>query len=183
MKSCTPRFTLLGTALVALTFSSTPLHAQEAMADCPMHAQHTQPSAAGAQLDARGDRVMGFDHQRTTHHFFLTPEGGSIEVAVADVADGASRDAIRHHLGQVAEAFARGDFSMPAAIHARVLPGVETLRRLKEAITYRFEETERGGRVRITTANPEAREAIHAFLRAQIEDHRTGDPLETPGGK
>lgn len=183
MKSSTPCFALMGTALVALTFASTPLRAQEGMADCPMHAQHSQASAAGPELDARGDRVMGFDHQRTAHHFLLTPEGGAIEVAVADVSDGASRDAIRHHLGQVAEAFARGDFAMPAAIHARVLPGVETLRRLKEAITYRFEETEGGGRVRIATGNPEAREAIRAFLRAQIEDHRTGDPLEAPGGK
>ena len=37
---------------------------------------------------------------------------------------------------------------------------------------------ERGGRVRLRTSNPEALAAIHEFLRFQIEEHRTGDPVE-----
>ncbi len=37
------------------------------------------------------------------------------------------------------------------------------------------EPTARGARVVIRTANPEALEAVHAFLRFQISDHRTGD--------
>jgi hypothetical protein len=36
----------------------------------------------------------------------------------------------------------------------------------------------RGARVRIATANAEAVEAIHDFLRYQIKDHQTGDSLE-----
>jgi hypothetical protein len=36
---------------------------------------------------------------------------------------------------------------------------------------------ERGGRIRIETDSPEALAAIHDFLRFQIKDHETGDPL------
>jgi hypothetical protein len=32
--------------------------------------------------------------------------------------------------------------------------------------------------VSIKTANAEALAAVHEFLRFQIEDHQTGDPLE-----
>lgn len=66
---------------------------------------------------------------------------------------------------------------MPKEIHDRVLPGVPEMTRLKDAISYRYEETDRGARVRITTADPVALEAVHAFLRSQIEDHQTGDPV------
>jgi len=31
--------------------------------------------------------------------------------------------------------------------------------------------------VRIVAKTPEARAAVHEFLRFQITDHRTGDPL------
>jgi len=154
---------------------------QDPMANCPMHASPIGQAGSGPQLDARGDQVMGFDHERTRHHFRLAKDGGSIEVEVTDPADGASREAIRKHLAQIAELFGGGDFAMPGAIHERALPGVETMQRLKGEIAYRYEETERGGRVRIISANPKARESIHAFLRAQIEDHRTGDPLEIEG--
>ncbi len=40
---------------------------------------------------------MGFDHNKTTHHFRLLPKGGSIEVAANDSDDIASRDQIRMH--------------------------------------------------------------------------------------
>lgn len=46
-----------------------------------------------------------------------------------------------------------------------------------------YEDLERGGRVRITTEDPTAQAAVHAFLKAQIADHRTGDPPEVSGGR
>ncbi len=39
-------------------------------------------------------------------------------------------------------------------------------------------ETPDGGRVAISSANKEAVEAIHRFLRFQIEEHKTGDQLD-----
>jgi hypothetical protein len=144
---------------------------------CPMHAQHQAAMDHAAGVDARGDHTMGFEHTRTTHHFLLADDGGTIQVEANDPADTASRDAIRHHLASVAQDFAQGNFASPLAVHDHVLPGVEEMTRRKADIQYRFEETGSGGRVRIITANPEARAAVHAFLKAQIEEHRTGDPL------
>lgn len=166
--------TLVPLSLLLLLTSLPALAGEEGHhAECPMHAQHQ--AQAAEELDARGDQVMGFDHTRTTHHFRRQADGGSVEVEVVDPADAESLAQIRHHLRQVAESFAQGDFSMPRAIHDRVLPGVPEMIRLGAAIEYRYEEIENGARVRFQTADPEARAAIHEFLQAQTTDHRTGD--------
>ncbi len=126
----------------------------------------------------RGDHVMGFDHAKTTHHFRLTPSGGRIEVEVNDPADTESRDQIRAHLTHIAKMFSGGDFEAPMLIHKTVPPGVPVMKELKSAIRYEFEPTERGGSVAISTEHARALEAVHQFLRFQIEDHKTGDPIE-----
>jgi hypothetical protein len=33
-----------------------------------------------AGVNARGDQGMGFNHEKTTHHFHLLPDGGAIEI-------------------------------------------------------------------------------------------------------
>jgi hypothetical protein len=119
---------------------------------------------------------MGFSHLKTTHHFRLTPSGGSIQVQTNDPNDTTSRDQIRMHLQHITRAFKEGDFSSPAITHSRVPPGVPTMRRLRSEIAYNYEETDTGGKVLIRTANAKALEAVHQFLRFQIYDHQTGDP-------
>jgi len=143
-------------------------------------AQDTASSCAAhhAGVDQRGDHVMGFDHVKTTHLFRLTPTGGVIEVSANDPEDAASRDAIRTHLAHIAKMFSEGDFEAPMLIHDRVPPGVPVMQREKKAILWTYEETPAGGRVLVSTKNPEALAAIHEFLRFQIEDHRTGDPTD-----
>jgi hypothetical protein len=131
-----------------------------------------------SQVNERGDHVMGFSHEKTTHHFRLFTDGGSIDVGANDPKDTESRNQIQMHLSHIAQMFAAGDFKAPMLIHDQVPPGVPVLEKLKNVVTYRFEKTERGGRVRITTQNGEALRALHEFLRFQITDHHTGDPLE-----
>ena len=133
------------------------------------HDQHTE-------MNSRGDHVMGFSHEKTTHHFRLFADGGSIEVSANDAQDTATRDQIQMHLSHIAQMFAAGNFQAPMLIHDQVPPGVPTLQRLKAAVSYRFEKTDKGGRVRIVTMNPEALNALYEFLRFQISDHQTGDP-------
>ena len=141
--------------------------------------QHGQGHGShGEEVNRRGDRVMGFDHQKTRHRFLLHPEGGAIEVTANEAGDKESIEQIRKHLGHIAKMFAGGDFKAPMLIHDRVPPGVPVMERLKGEIEYRYEETERGARVRIKTSNAEALAAVHEFLRFQIEDHRTNDPTE-----
>lgn len=146
--------------------------------------QQTQPTPEKmkdmdmGEMNKRGDRVMGFDHDKTTHHFRLLADGGFIQVEASDAKDTASRDQIRMHLTHIATMFADGNFKAPMLIHEQTPPGVPTLQRLKTEITYKFENTDQGGRVRIMTRNAEALNAIYEFLRFQIKEHKTGDPLE-----
>src|SRR5690242_1627835 len=128
------------------------------------------------EVNKRGDAVMGFSHEKTTHHFLLHKDGGAIEVTANDDKDTASRDQIRMHLGHIAKMFAAGDFNAPMLVHDRVPPGVPTLEKLKSEVEYKYSEIDRGALIRITTKNAGALKALHEFLRFQIEDHRTGDP-------
>jgi hypothetical protein len=129
-------------------------------------------------VNQRGDQVMGFSHEKTTHHFRLYKNGGAVEVTANDAKDAASRDQIQMHLSHIAGMFAAGNFQAPMLVHAAEPPGVPVLQRLKGDVAYRFEKTERGGTVRITTKNEEALAAVHEFLRFQITDHKTGDRLD-----
>ena len=132
-------------------------------------------------MNKRGNKVMGFDQMKTTHHFRLTNDGGAIEVEANDINDTASRDEIRMHLSHIARMFAEGNFKAPMLIHDRTPPGVPVMKELKAEIAYKFEETERGARVLIKTKNPKALRAIYDFLRFQIKEHNTGDSLEVSG--
>lgn len=129
-------------------------------------------------VDERGDHVMGFDHEKTAHHFRLTPSGGSIEVSANAADDAASRDAIRTHLAHIAKKFAGGDFEAPMLIHDRVAPGVPVMEKKKDRIRWTYENLDAGGRIVIATEDAETLAAIHDFLRFQIEDHRTGDSTD-----
>ncbi|HEX7151328.1 MAG TPA: hypothetical protein VF618_07550 [Thermoanaerobaculia bacterium] len=148
---------------------------------CEQHKKTTETKQTGhtqhqhhAAVDQRGDQPegMGFSHQKTRHTFRLLKDGGAIEVRAKDDE---SLKAVRSHLQEIARLFTAGDFEKPQFIHGRVPDGVDVMKARGTAITYKYEEVERGGRVRITTKDPAALEAVHRFLRFQIEDHRTGD--------
>ena len=128
-----------------------------------------------AGVAERGDHVMGFDHEKTVHHFQLTKTGGSIEAEAKDAADAESRDQIRMHFTHIAKMFSEGDFNAPMLIHARVPPGVPEMKKRRQAIRYDVEETPNGARIVLTTKDSRAIAAIHDFLRFQIRDHETGD--------
>ncbi|MBI4455950.1 MAG: hypothetical protein HY644_08635 [Acidobacteria bacterium] len=125
-----------------------------------------------------GEKAMGFSQTQTTHHFFLKKDGGVIQVEANDPKDTHNRDLIRTHLVHLAQAFAAGDFSDPLAVHDKVPDGVLVMQRLKGDIRYTFEQTPQGGRVVIYTANSQALDAIHQFLRFQVSEHQTGDSLK-----
>jgi hypothetical protein len=120
---------------------------------------------------------MGFSQTETTHHFFLKKDGGVIQVEANDPKEAQNRDLIRTHLAHIAQAFAAGDFSDPLAVHDKVPDGVPVMERLKGDIRYTFEQTPQGGRVVVSTANMQALDAIHQFLRFQVSEHQTGDSL------
>jgi ketosteroid isomerase-like protein len=138
-------------------------------------AQHPAGHDRHAGVDARGDQAMGFSHENTTHHFLLTKDGGIIRVDANAADDSESRDQIRTHLRHIARAFAKGDFALPHFIHAQDPPGVATMK--ASPIDYKYEERPAGAQVVLRTRDAKALAAIHDFLRFQIADHRTGDPI------
>lgn len=143
--------------------------------------QANQPAAAQDTrhqgVNDRGDKAMGFSHEKATHHFSLYTDGGAIEVNANEAKDTDTRDQIRSHFEHIAKMFADGDFNMPMLIHAQNPPGAKVMSRLKAQIHYALEETPNGSRLRITSANAEALRGIHEFLRFQIKDHQTGDSM------
>jgi hypothetical protein len=160
---------------IFLLFAGLSLEAQD-MDSCPMHKEHMkQASQHQADVENNGDQAMGFSHDRTTHHFRLNADGGTIEVTANDAKDDGNIQAIRSHLKRIAAMFSHGDFSTPMFIHDKVPPGVSVLKAKRAQISYSFEEVAAGGKVQIETADPESLKAIHEFLRFQIADHHTGD--------
>lgn len=119
---------------------------------------------------------MGFDQERTAHHFLLFTDGGAIDVGVKEPTDMKNRDAIRSHLPHIASMFGDGNFEAPMIVHdTKKVPGITVMAAKKSLIRYQYAETTTGGRVDIVTTDPEALAAVHAFLTFQIADHKTGD--------
>ncbi len=137
----------------------------------------TLANAANATQD-HGAMVMGFDQDKTVHHFLLFDDGGAIDIAVKDAADAKNRDAIRSHLPHIAMMFGAGDFNAPMLVHdSKDVPGTAALAALKGKIAYGYVETPNGGRVNIVTKDTAALAAVHEFLSFQIREHHTGDAL------
>lgn len=149
-----------------------------AMTEGMSHEAHLKQVQKDEELKRRGAEAMGFDQDAVTHHFTPTSSGGFIEVTVKNAKDQGTIAAIRSHLQSIAADFARGSFAKPFQTHGEVPPGVPEMRADKDSITYRYEELPLGGRVRIATSDDHARNAVHQFLRYQIKEHQTNDPME-----
>ncbi|MBZ5678877.1 MAG: hypothetical protein LAO24_02095 [Acidobacteriia bacterium] len=128
-----------------------------------------------AMVNKHGDKVMGFSHEKTTHHFVLTSDGGLIEARANDIRDTASVGQIRGHFQHIVHLFAEGNFNAPMLVHSQDVPGTATMARLKGDLHWELQELPRGARITITADNKEALDAVHDFLRFQIADHITGD--------
>src|ERR1039457_6811492 len=142
---------------------------QQANPPATSHDEHHQG------VNDRGDKAMGFSHEKATHHFSLYTDGGAIEVNANDAKDTDTRDQIRAHFMHIATMFADGNFEIPMLVHAKNPPGADVMTRLKAEIHYNLEPTSQGARLRITSENKEALSGIHKFLAFQIKDHGTGD--------
>ena len=175
MKNLTLTFgivTLLGGASLAAQHSSMPAGIS--------HEEHLRQLQQDAALKHRGALAMGFDQDKTVHHFLLQESGGAIVVTAKDAADTASITQIRSHFREIAASFANGAFDKPVATHGELPPGAAAMTANAALIRYRYEERAGGASVVLDTADSETRKAIHEFLRYQIVEHKTGDPLTVP---
>jgi len=107
----------------------------------------TQHDHHMAEVKERGAESMGFDQDKTAHHFFLREDGGVITVRAKDPKDAASIGQIQHHLRLQAETFSRGEFDAPEHTHGQVPPGVPSMERPRDEIRYEFRKTPQGGEI------------------------------------
>ena len=137
----------------------------------------TDDHHAGVMERGESHAGMGFSQATTTHHFILTKTGGIIQVTANDATNAQQIDTIQMHLKHIAGMFSDGNFDIPHFVHDQTPPGVPKMKELAGAIHYSAEMMDAGGRVKITTDSPDGVAAVHDFLRFQIKDHATGDPL------
>ena len=132
-----------------------------------------QTDTGFAALQERGKAAMGVDQYTSTHRFDALADGGRIELQ-RDDDDSAGVAQIRKHLREIAAAFKSGDFTTPAFVHLKEVPGTRVMAARRSQITYTFKPLPRGGEVRIFTTDPEALKAIAEFMAFQRGDHRAG---------
>jgi hypothetical protein len=133
----------------------------------PVWAAQTQRQV---QVERNSERVMPFRMDAATHSFTPTPTGG---VQTVTVRNGERQQIllVRSHLRKEARAFARGDFTDPAAIHGRTMPGLQALHDGAKRLSVRYSELRRGAAITYTTSDPALVAALHAWFTAQASDH------------
>jgi hypothetical protein len=164
-------------AFVTLLAGAAPAAQHPDMPAGMSHEEHLRQIQKDEKLKQRGALAMGFDQDKTVHHFLLQLAGGAIVVTSKDAGDAGSIAQIRSHLREIAQSFGNGLFDKPVATHGEMPPGSETMAAHTVRITYRYEERAGGAAVVMETSAPDALTAIHDFLRYQIVEHKTGDPL------
>ncbi len=172
-----PRLVTLALSILALAGRTTLAQtaAPRPMADSGHmmhhHGDATHGDSAYAALQQRGKVAMGVDQYASVHRFDALPDGGRIELQRPE-GDSADVRTIRAHLREIAQKFAAGDFSTPAFVHMRDVPGTDVMAARRNRIRYEYSPLPAGGQVRIYTTDPEAVKAVHAFMAFQRMDHR-----------
>jgi hypothetical protein len=128
--------------------------------------------SAFTEVQRRGESVMGVDQYTSKHVFEDLPDGGRIVLDRDDASDTAAVRTIRAHIREIEAEFRRGNFAAPGLVHAREVPGTKVMAEKVSTITYATAERPRGAELRITTSDPGAISAVHAFLQFQRADHR-----------
>ncbi len=145
-----------------------------------MHGSETASDSTYAAMQRRGGMAMGVDQYTSRHTFDIAADGGRIALQ-RDTEDSLAVAQIRAHMRLIQHAFAAGDFSTPAFVHMRDMPGTATMARKRSVIKYVYSEIPRGGEVRIITSDPDALVAIAEFLKAQkSEHHASGKSPDSP---
>jgi hypothetical protein len=119
----------------------------------------------------RGATVMPFSLEATTHVFAARATGGTQRVVADDPRDRRQVRLIREHLREEAEAFRRGEFADPAAIHGESMPGLAQLEAGYQRFDVSYRDLPDGARIDYRTDARSLVAAIHEWFDAQLSDH------------
>ena len=137
-----------------------------------------------AAMQSRGATAMGVDQYTSVHRFDDLANGGRIRLERSR-SDTAGAHAIQRHLNDIARAFATGDFSTPAFVHMRDVPGTAEMTLRRASIAYHVRPLPRGAELTLRTSDPIALHAIHEFLAFQRGEHHSAghDMSQMTGAK
>lgn len=121
-----------------------------------------------------GAQVMPFDQKQAMHMFLPSAAGGVVEIVVHTM-DATQIALVRSHLLQEAAMFARGDYSNPAYIHGKTMPGLARLKSAASRVSVRYFETPSGAAIALASADEGLVAAVHQWLAAQRRDHSLSD--------
>ncbi len=131
--------------------------------------------ASEARLDEvtkRGEHVMPFSLEQTTHVFSKTEKGGLQQVIVKDSSNAEQINLIREHLTKIYQEFIQGDFSDPTKVHGEDMPGLAELKTATPGqIKIVYKELLNGAEIDYSTDEMKLIEAIHKWFDAQLRDH------------
>jgi hypothetical protein len=123
------------------------------------------------EVAVRGAKVMPFDLEQTTHVFQKLDDGGLQKVVVKDPSNEKQIAMIQAHLKEESEKFRKGDFSDPAKIHGKDMPGLAELKAGAGKISVRYAALPDGAQIRYQAKDPKLVMAIHQWFSAQLSDH------------
>jgi hypothetical protein len=135
------------------------------------------PATADSEINARFSKSLGTDANRIFQHYYLVKAGGVIELTAKDPADKSSVAAVQKYLETQKDLFEKGKNEGDAEVHGKVADGVPVLKKLRNEITFFTVKSEEGAVLRMFSTNEQARQAIQDFIKFQINEHKTGDPL------
>ena len=125
-----------------------------------------------AEVARRGADVMPFSLDATTHVFTKTAQGGTQRVVAKNPGDAQQVRLVREHLREIETEFRQGDFSGPAHIHGKDMPGLAQLEATRPgAISIGYRKVRGGAELAYRTADPQLVGALHAWFDAQLSDH------------
>ena len=118
----------------------------------------------------RSTHVMPFSMDATMHQFEPTNYGGFMAVTVHS-SDAQQLALVRAHLKKEAAAFARGNYSDPAYIHGKNMPGLASLSAGAKRISVQYMALPQGASIAFRTADAALITALHRWFAAQVSDH------------
>ena len=119
-----------------------------------------------------GKQTMPFDQSQAMHMFLPSATGGVVEIVVHDM-NPTQIALVRAHLLQEAAKFVRGDYTDPAYIHGKAMPGLVQLTLRSSSISVRYFETPSGAAITLDSSEQALISAIHEWLMAQQHDHNS----------
>ena len=125
-----------------------------------------------AQATAQTQPAATFSSQLTLQTYTKTAHGGVQHVVVKSTENRTEIKLIQAQLQKLANAFSKGDFSIPEKVHGANMPGLAELKMANpNDIRFEYRELPNGGQIHYSSEYPQYVQALHEWFDAQTAAH------------